>query len=123
MTGRKFISSVEKAFKVFQNNVPNKKTRYTVSYVNKYGNRQKGSTGNMAFNATQYVTLLNGTIFYAKIYVDENIAPYVYYTNEKWISPKWKGHKNPNEGWVDKGMQEVVQSLGKSFEGTVRRIK
>lgn len=34
-----------------------------------------------------------------QIYIDESIAPYMPYTNEPWISPKWKGKQNPNEGW------------------------
>lgn len=26
-------------------------------------------------------------------------APHMPYTEEKWVSPQWKGRANPNEGW------------------------
>lgn len=53
------------------------------------------TTGNLKFNATKVVHEAEQS----RIYVDENIAPYMPYTNEPWISPKWKGAKNPNENW------------------------
>ena len=35
----------------------------------------------------------------ARIYIDQDIAPYMPYTNEPWVSPRWHGKPNPNEGW------------------------
>jgi hypothetical protein len=53
-------------------------------------------TGNLALNAIRY-EFPNADE--CRIYVDKAIAPYMPYTNEPWISPRWNGHKNPNEGW------------------------
>ena len=39
------------------------------------------------------------------------IAPYMPYTNEKWISPKWNGKQNPNEGWWEKAAKEVAEMI------------
>lgn len=117
MTEAEFNLIVKKAFKVFQDVVPNKNTRYVKYYKNTYGNWQRGSTGNMAYNALQsrFMTLKTG--FKAEIYINDKIAPYVYYTNERWLSPKWKGHKNPNEGWVLKGANKVALLIAKELNG------
>ena len=58
--------------------------------------RAPKDTGNLSSNALriEYVTPDE-----CKIYIDQSIAPYMPYTNEIWISPRWKGKKNPNEGW------------------------
>lgn len=117
MTDEIFISVCEKVFKEFQEVVPNPKTRYLPYYINAYGNRCKGSTGNMAFNASILSFPDSKT---GKIVVDEKIAPYVPYTNEPWISPKWKGHKNPNEGWFDKSAEMVAKNLAKYVKGDLK---
>ncbi len=36
---------------------------------------------------------------------------YMPYTNEKWISPKWNGKKNPNEAW----WQQSITRVGKLY--------
>lgn len=118
MTNKKFIDAVDGAFKKFQSAVPNPKTRYVGYYINAYGNRQKGSTGNMAFNASN-VRYPNATT--AIIYVDENIAPYVPYTNEAWISPFWKGKKNPNEGWFERAAELVATTVAERLHSTARK--
>ena len=117
MTQAEFEAIVSKAFKIFQGVVPNKNTRYVKYYINHYGNKQRGSTGNMAFNAlkSRFKTLKSG--YQAEIYIDDKIAPYVYYTNERWLSPKWKGHKNPNEGWVKRGANRVALFVVKEIGG------
>ena len=117
MTQGEFELLVKKAFKVFQNSVPNKNTRYVSYYINRYGNRQRGSTGNMAYNALQSRFKALKTKYKAEIYIDDKIAPYFHYTNEKWVSPKWKGHKNPNEGWVKRGTDNVVRLITQELNG------
>lgn len=115
LTDEQFHDIAEKALVAFQRAVPNPKTRYVAYYTNKYGNRQRGSTGNMAFNASR---LIFPNVETAKIYVDRRIAPYVPYTNEPWVASKWKGHKNPNEGWFKRAEQVVIreiESLVKNF--------
>ena len=73
-------------------------------------------TGNMAFNALQY-DVQNGIL---TIYIDENIAPYVPYTNEPWISPKWNGKQNPNEGWWERFTAEFTKRFANKIRGVIR---
>lgn len=42
-------------------------------------------------------------------YVGNTQAYYMPYTNEKWISPHWKGKKNPNENWFDESIHDVAR--------------
>ena len=86
--------------------VPNPDTRY----------KEGGSTGNMAFNALRY-EITTDTV---RIYVDEAIAPYVPYTNEPWISPRWHGKKNPNEGWWQRFVEEFNRRLVNKLHGVIR---
>lgn len=74
------------------------------------------NTGNMAFNG------LRGKVTskYVIIYVDTKVAPYVPYTNEPWISPKWNGKQNPNEGWWNRFAAEFSQRLAKKLRGVIK---
>jgi len=31
----------------------------------------------------------------------KGFVKYAAATNEEWVSPRWKGRQNPNQGWVD----------------------
>ena len=73
-------------------------------------------TGNMAYNALQY-EMQNGIL---AITINPDIAPYVPYTNEPWISPKWNGKKNPNEGWWDRFVAEFTKRLANKLKGVIR---
>ena len=42
-------------------------------------------------------------------YAGNTQAYYMPYTNEKWISPKWRGAKNPNEHWFDEAIYDVAR--------------
>ena len=86
--------------------VPNPKTRY----------KSGGSTGNMAFNSLRYQQ--EGDKFV--IYMDESIAPYVPYTNEPWISPRWHGKKNPNEGWWQRFREEFSRRFAAELNGEIK---
>lgn len=44
-------------------------------------------------------------------------APYAVYTNEKWISNRWNGKKNPNEKWIDKAVIDIVTDISVRFRG------
>lgn len=83
--------------------VPNPKTRY------------KTSTGNMAFNALKY--RIDGNAFI--VYVDEDIAPYVWYTLKPWLSPKWHGKRNPNQDWNKAFAQEFSYRLRAKLKGVL----
>ncbi len=36
------------------------------------------------------------------VVIGGGIVDYAPYTTYAWISPRWKGAKNPNEGWVER---------------------
>lgn len=84
--------------------VPNPKTRY------------KTSTGNMAFNALKYREEGNAFI----VYIDDAIAPYFPYTEYPWISPRWNGKSNPNEGWVERFQEEFARRLAQRLGGKIK---
>ena len=47
----------------------------------------------------------------------DGIAPYMPYTNETWLSPRWNGKQNPNEGWWNDSIEFIVQYIGKRLGG------
>lgn len=53
-------------------------------------------TGNLRYNA---VRLTQNSKNQFIVSVDTKIAPYMPYTNEPWISDRWRGKKNPNQNW------------------------
>ena len=73
-------------------------------------------TGNLQDSAIKVVAVSENEV---RIYVDEAVAPYVPYTNEPWLSPKWNGKKNPNEGWFDRAAEAVAQAIAAQLGGTV----
>lgn len=73
-------------------------------------------TGNMALDSLRYKVQGN----YIVIYIDTNIAPYVPYTNEPWISDRWHGKQNPNEGWWDKFAQEFIKKFNTKLRGKIK---
>lgn len=73
-------------------------------------------TGNMADNALKMK--VEGR--YIIVYIDTKIAPYVPYTNEPWISPRWHGKKNPNEAWWETFAQIFSERLSAALGGTIK---
>jgi hypothetical protein len=73
-------------------------------------------TGNLSKNAIRFV--FEGET--AKIYVDMNIAPYMPYTNEPWVSPKWNGKKNPNEAWWNNAIPTILNKLLPKYNGDLK---
>ena len=69
-------------------------------------------TGNLRNNAIRFEWVSPNKF---RIFVDETIAPYMPYTNEPWLSPRWRGAKNKNELWWD---DKAVNAL----LTTVRRV-
>lgn len=43
------------------------------------------------------------------------VAAYAPVTNEPWVSERWKGTKNPNEGWIDRAIQEAKPYIQKAL--------
>lgn len=83
--------------------VPNPKTRGSTS------------TGNMAFNGLRYEVTADGFT----IGIERSIAPYAPYTEYPWKSPKWRGKKNPNEGWWEKFRAEFARRLATKLGGKI----
>lgn len=72
--------------------------------------------GNMALNALRY-DIKDDMI---DIHVNKDVAPYMPYTNEPWISPKWNGKKNPNEGWWQRFADEFAKRLATKLRGELK---
>lgn len=71
-------------------------------------------TGNLRYKAIRYEWIDEDTF---RIYIDKNIAPYMPYTNEPWISPKWNGKKNPNEAWFQEAVEYIANYLAYEVNG------
>lgn len=70
-------------------------------------------TGNLKFNAIKGMWI-NENLY--RIYIDEEVAPYVFYTQEKWE----KG-TNPNEGWVEKAVDYIAMFISRKLGGSIQR--
>jgi len=46
-------------------------------------------------------------------------ASYAPFTNESWISEKWHGKKNPNEGWINRAIEEALPVIQRVLSGRV----
>lgn len=66
-------------------------------------------TGEMSRN-WKYRTSDKGIEFYNDMW-------YLGYTDGVWTSPRWKGRKNPHEGWVDESTLFVIEFLAKGLGG------
>lgn len=68
-------------------------------------------TGNLAFNSIK-LEIIGDT---CRIYVDENQAPYMKYTNEP-----WQRGTNPNEGWFERAVKQVAELIAASTKGVLK---
>jgi hypothetical protein len=73
-------------------------------------------THNLADNALQLRWLSNDV---CQIFVDESIAPYMPFTNEIWVSPKWNGKQNPNEHWWNDIFMVTANELATKYNGVL----
>lgn len=76
-------------------------------------------TGNLRYNS---ILLRTTGVNQYQIYINQDIAPYAPYTIEKWISPRWNGKKNPNEGWWDKFCEKIITEIAKSTGGELPKL-
>lgn len=72
-------------------------------------------TGNLKFNAIKGIWVDENTF---RIYIDESVAPYVFFTNEPWINRKGK---NPNENWIDKMVDFLVKDIAIQLKGEIKK--
>ena len=77
---------------------------------------RRKSTGNMRRNATKFEVVSDN---HFRIIIDSELADYVPYTNEPWISPRWHGRQNPNEGWFPRAVIAYASALATSLGGTL----
>lgn len=72
-------------------------------------------TGNLKYNAIKGMWI-GEKIF--RIYIDEKVAPYVYFTNEIW---KNKSGKNPHQGWVELMVDFIAKYISHKLGGTTTK--
>lgn len=76
-------------------------------------------SGNLEDNA---ILLNMPSVQKGVIFVDQNIAPYMPYTNEIWLSPRWRGAKNPNEEWWNYDCEITIKKIADMLGGEIRRL-
>lgn len=77
-------------------------------------------TGNLRYNSIRLERTGENEI---RIYVDEKIAPYMPFTNEPWLSPRWNGKKNPNEAWFDNAAFKIALWIAGAFKAQIEDRK
>lgn len=46
-------------------------------------------------------------------------APHTVFTNEPWISPRWKGRENPNEAWIQHTHRLIAEFIARELGGKI----
>lgn len=72
-------------------------------------------TGNLCWNG---VTMERRSPLTYVIYVDEDFAPYMPYTNEPWISRKGR---NPNQGWWERKVVKVANAVREALDAEEKK--
>ena len=72
-------------------------------------------TGNLKFNAIKGIWISENQY---RIYVDESVAPYVFFTQEQWVNRKGQ---NPNQGWVEKAVDYLAGYIAKRLGGEIQK--
>lgn len=55
----------------------------------------------------------------ARIVIGHEKADYAVYTNEPWTSERWNGKTNPNEGWVNRTIEESAPIIQQIMSGQI----
>ena len=85
-------------------------------------------TVNLAYNAIKYRWISDHEF---EIYVDvgdtqafvesreylKGTAPYMPFTNEEWVSPRWNGTPNPNQNWWNNAIEKLIHFIAKELGG------
>jgi len=69
-------------------------------------NRMPYDTGAMLNQYTKVILTPTGFIIRIE-------APYSVYVNEQWLSPQWGGKENPNQGFVQQIVQDIMDTISK----------
>ena len=74
-------------------------------------------TGNLERNGIR-VKIDNGTMCVEIGHeTSKLLGEYAVYTNEPWISPKWGGKQNPNQGWIERGIEKALPLIRQVYSG------
>ena len=73
-------------------------------------------TGNLSTNGIRILDVASGVY---DIGIGGEPAPYATYTNEPWISEKWGGKKNPNQGWIQNAISSALPTLQSILDGAI----
>ena len=74
-------------------------------------------TGNLERNGIR-VKIDNGTMCVVVGHeTSKLLGEYAVYTNEPWISPKWGGKQNPNQGWIERGIEKALALIKQVYQG------
>jgi hypothetical protein len=93
--------------------------QWVSTFVEEFRKSSPIKTGNLRFNAIRYVFV---SPTQEEVYIDLDVAPYMPYTNEPWISPKWGNKKNPNEKWFERGVEEALEKTNRIMRARVKKI-
>lgn len=75
-------------------------------------------TGNLAIDSIRVIETEPGEYHVA---IGGEIAPYAKYTQENWdkFQAPLKGKKNPNEGWINRGIEKAMPLLKRIMSGAI----
>ena len=73
-------------------------------------------TGNLSLNAIRIVQVAPSKY---QIIIGGEIAPYAVYTNAEWVSQRWSGKVNPNQGWVNRAIDNAKPVLMSILSGAI----
>ena len=70
-------------------------------------------TGNLKLNAIKGMWVDEQTF---RIYIDETVAPYVFFTQEP-----WQRGRNPNQGWIEKAVDYLAHYISERLGGEIKK--
>ena len=57
------------------------------------------------------------------VIIGGEIADYAVYTNEAWTADRWRGRRNPNEGWIDDTINEALPAIRQIMSGAMTKAE
>lgn len=54
-----------------------------------------------------------------EILIGGGTIDYAIYTNEPWIDERWGGKQNPNQGWIDRAIEQALPLMQQIMSGAV----
>ena len=73
-------------------------------------------TGNLSLNAIRIVQVAPSKY---QIIIGGEIAPYAVFTNADWVAQRWAGKVNPNQGWVNRAIDNAKPVLMSILSGAI----